>query len=108
MKHLLGTHFEDHIWVSAHPYAAHCDLAQQLVKVGTIAPIVNRIDPDKHAIERRELCADGVKDIVLIDDRFRIDANIGKRREHGLEPVGLWRGTEARRLVAPPEDRDAA
>src|SRR6516164_4249656 len=51
---------------------------------------------------RYELCTDGVEDIVLVDHRFRIDADIGERHEHGLEPAGVCRGTTARRFIAAP------
>ena len=51
---------------------------------------MNRVDPDEHAIERGELCTHGIDDIVLIDHRFRIDPDIGERREYGFEPAGLW------------------
>ncbi len=108
MEHLLGAHFEDHIGMGAHPHAARRDLAQQCVEIGSVTPLVSRIDPDEHAIERGEPCAHGVEDIVLIDHRFRIDTDLGKRREHGLEPAGLWRGTAARRFITPPEDSDVA
>src|SRR5947209_16887515 len=92
----------------ALPHATRCDLAQQRIEIGAVASLVNRVDPDKHAIERGELCAQGVEDIVLIDHRFRIDADIGERRENGLEPAGLWRGTATRGFIAPPEDGNAA
>src|SRR5437588_8218126 len=94
--------------MGAHPHATRCDLAQQRIEIGAVASLVNRVDPDKHAIERGELCAQGVEDIVLIDDRFRIDPYIDERSEYGLEPAGLWGGTATRRFIAPPEDGDAA
>src|SRR5215470_18929707 len=108
MEHLLGAHLEDHVGMGAHPGAACHDLAQQRVEIDAVAPLVNRVDPDEHAIERGELCARGIEDIVLVDYRFRIDADIGERREDGLEPAGLWRGAAARRFIAAPEDSDAA
>jgi hypothetical protein len=42
------------------------------------------------------------KDTVLVDYRFRIDADTGERREDSLEPAGAWRGAAARRFIAPP------
>ena len=84
------------------PNAAHCDLAEQRVEAGAVAPFVNRIDPDEHAIECRELCVHGVEDIVLVDHRFRIDADIGERSENGLEPAARWRSAAARRFAASP------
>jgi hypothetical protein len=102
MQHLLGAHLEDHIGMGAHPDAACRDLAQQRVEIGAVAPVVNRVDPDEHAVKRGELRAHGVEDIVLVDHRLRIDAEIGERREDGLEPAGLRHGTAARRFIAPP------
>ena len=88
--------------MGAHPDAARRDLAQQRVEIGAVAPLVNRVDPDQHAIERGELGAHGVADIVLVDHRLCIDADIGERREDGLEPAGLRRGAAARRFIAAP------
>ena len=58
----LGAHFEDHIRMGAHPHTARRDLAQQRVEIGAVSPLVNRVHPYKHAIERGELCAHGVED----------------------------------------------
>ena len=69
---------------------------------------MNWINPDEHTIDCGQLCAHGFEDIIFIDHRFSIDADVSERREHGLEPAGLWRGTAARRFISPPEDSDAA
>jgi hypothetical protein len=82
------------------------DIAQQSVKIGAVAPFVNRVDPDKHTIDPGEPCAHGFEDIVLIDNGFCIHAYIGERREDSLEPAALWRGVTPRRFIAAPEDRD--
>src|SRR6516165_4404940 len=102
MEHFLSAHLEDYIGMGAHPHTLRRDLAQQGVKIDAVAPLMNWVDPDEHAIERGEVCAYFVEHIVLIDDRFRIDADVGECREHGLEPAGLRRVAAARRLVAPP------
>jgi hypothetical protein len=102
MEHLLGAHLEDHIGMGAHPDSARRDLAQQRVKIDAAASLVNRVHPDEHAIECGELCAHRVEDIIFVDYWVRIDADIGKRREDGLESAVLWRGTAARRFVATP------
>jgi hypothetical protein len=88
--------------MGAHPDAARRDLAQQRIEMDAVPPIVNRVDPDEHAIECDEPCTHGVEDIVLVDHRFRIGAGIGERREDGFEPAGLRRGAAARRFIAPP------
>jgi hypothetical protein len=41
------------------------------------------------------MCAHDVEDIVLVDHRFRIDANVSERREDGLEPTTICRGGAA-------------
>ena len=102
MEHLLRTHLDDHIGMRAHPDAARRNLAQQCVEIGAVASLVNGVDPDKYPIKRGELCADGVKNIVLVDNRFRVDADVGERGKDRLEPAGLWRGAAARRFIAPP------
>lgn len=84
--------------MGAHPDAARRDLAQQRIEIGAVAPLVNRVDPDEHAIERGELRAHGIDDIVLVDHRFGIDADIGERFENGLEAAratGCQLGLEA-------------
>jgi hypothetical protein len=63
---------------------------------------VNRVDPDEYAIELGELCAHGVEDIVLVNHRFHIDADVGECCEDGLKPTGVWHGTTACHFVAPP------
>jgi hypothetical protein len=100
MEYLLGAHLEDHVGMGADPNAACRDLAQQRVEMGAIAALMNRVYPDEHAIERSQLCPHSVEDIVLVDQRFRIDADIAERREDGLEPASLWRGAPARRFIA--------
>src|SRR5262245_37207549 len=102
MQHLLGAHLEDYIGMGAHPDAARRDLAQKRVEINAATPLVNWIDPDEHAIEGAELCAHGVKDIVLVNYWFRIDTDIGEGSEDGLEPAGVGRGTATRRFIASP------
>jgi hypothetical protein len=102
MEYFLGSHLLNHIGMGAHPDATRRDIAQQGVKIGAVAPFVNRVDPDKHTIEPGELCAHGVEDIVLIDNRLRIHANVGERREDGLEPAALWRSATPRGFIAAP------
>ena len=47
--------------MGAHPHAACRDLAQQRVESSAVTPLVNRVNPDEHAFDRGELCADGVE-----------------------------------------------
>jgi hypothetical protein len=102
MEDLLGAHLEDHIRMSAYPDASRRDLAQQRVEIITVAPLVDRVDPDEHAVERGKLSAHDLEDIVLIDHRLRIDTGIGECREDVLETACSWRGATAGRFVATP------
>ena len=102
MEHLLSAHLEDHIGIGADPDAMRRDLAQKRVEIGPVAPLVNWVDPDEHTIDRGELCAHGVEDIVLVDHRFRIDADVSERREDGLEPAVICRGAAASSSIASP------
>jgi hypothetical protein len=52
---------------SSSPDATRRDLAQQRIEIGAVASLVNRVDPDEHAIERDELRAHRVDDIVFMD-----------------------------------------
>ena len=65
--------------MSTHPYAARRDFAQQRVEIGAVVPLVNRVHPDDHAADRSELRTHGMKNIVFIDERFRINSEIGER-----------------------------
>ena len=87
-----------------HPDAARRDVAQQRVEIDAVAPLMNRIDPDQHAIDRGELGAHGVENIVFIDHRLGIDAKRGQRCEDGGEPAGLGSDATACRFIASPKD----
>src|SRR5215211_543337 len=108
MQDLLGAHLEDYIRMSAHPDAARRDLAQQRVEIGTVAPFVDRVDPDEYAIECGKLSAHGLEDIVLVDYRFRVDTDIDECREDSLETACSWRGAAAGRFVATRKNSNAA
>ena len=88
--------------MGAHPDAARRNLAQQRIEFGSITPLVNWINPDEHTIDCGELCAHGAENIILIDHRFGIDADVSERREDSLEPAAICRGTTASSLVAAP------
>ena len=87
-------------WALTHTPLA--ESREAALEFSAVATLVNRIDPDEYAIERGELCAHGVKDVIFVDHRLRIHADMGERREDGLEPAGLWRGPVALHFIAPP------
>src|SRR5215207_819697 len=100
MEHLLGSHLEDHIGMSAHPDAALCNFAQQRVEIGAVASLMDRVNPDEQAIESGKLRADGVDDLVLVNHRFCVDIDMSERREDGLEAARLARGAAALHFIA--------
>ena len=91
--------------MGAHPDAARRDLAQQRVEICAVAPLVNRVDPDEHAIERGEPCAHGVEDIVLVDHRLRFDATSASAAKTALNR--LVSGVALRRAASSPRHRIA-
>ena len=58
--------------MGAHPHAPRRDFAEQGVQFRAVATLVNRIDPNEHAIKRGEPCAHGVGNVVLVDHGLRI------------------------------------
>ena len=77
--------YEDDVLEAVHAQLAIVDGV--LVWVNPIHKGRNRANLDALL---RQVAARGVEDVVLVNHRFRIDADIGKRREDGLEPAGLW------------------
>ena len=42
--------------MGADPDAARRDVAQQGVEIGAISPVLNRVNPDQHAIDASSCC----------------------------------------------------
>src|SRR6266851_9949282 len=69
VKDLLHTHLEDHLGVCADPGSALCDIAQHRVEHGPGHPLMERIDPHEHAINRQKLLAHLAHE-VLVKNRW--------------------------------------
>ena len=94
--------------MGAYPCPARRDVAQQRVETSAVAPLMNWVDPDQHAIDCGEPGAHRVGNVIFIDHRFGIDAKRGERCEDGSEPAGLCVDVAACRFIAPPKDSHAA
>src|SRR5262245_65723766 len=94
--------------MGTHPDATRRHRAEQSVEARAVATLVNRIDPDEHAIKRGEPCAHGVSNVVLVDHGLRIDADMVERREDSLEPTGFGCGSAARDISALHTDSESA
>jgi len=90
--------------MSAYPDALPRHLAKQRVEAGTIAPFVYWVDENQHTVERQKFVSDRVRDVVLVDDRPRVDADIGQRRRYCLEPARFERRAAPFRLATAPHD----
>jgi hypothetical protein len=63
---------------------------------------VNRIDPDKHAIDAKQLLAHLVREVLVIDGRLGMDADGGKLFENTVEAVvGRGRGLPRFEITTP-------
>src|SRR5262245_48352234 len=85
MKDFLGSHLEDDVRVGAHPDALRGDVAQQGVKTGAASTVLNRVDPDEHAVQREQLFADLLGEALVVDRGPRLDADSGERFEDADE-----------------------
>ena len=67
---------------------------------------MERIDPHEHAVSRQELLAYIVGELLVIDRRLGIDADLGKLFEDPLKAVVLWCGGLSGCSIAAPQDAD--
>jgi hypothetical protein len=67
--------------MGTHPHALRGDVAQQGVKTGAVSAVLNRVDPDQHAVHCEQLFADGVGEAFVVDRGAPIDADGGERYE---------------------------
>jgi hypothetical protein len=105
MQDLLYAHLEDDVRVRADPRTARRHIAQQRVKHRARLALVNRIDPDQHAIDLQELLAHLVCHVIGKHRRLGLDAGICQLLEHAMEAVVLRRGSAACVTIATPEHR---
>src|SRR5690242_16738183 len=94
--------------MGADPDTSRRYIAEESVQLHSVAPLVNWVDPDQHAVDRGKLTAHGLDDVILVDRGFSSDAGISKRFENGFESTGFGYGCLPRLFITAPQDRYAA
>ena len=91
----------------ADPRPACGDLAQQADRAPrAFLALMERIDPDEHAIGLQQLRANLVGKLFVIDGRFGMNADRGELLEDAMKAI-VGRGRVAPRLaVATPDNRN--
>ncbi|MHC2589447.1 hypothetical protein ACVIG9_003503 [Bradyrhizobium ottawaense] len=100
VEHLLDAHLQDHVGMGAHPRSLRRDVAQQGIELGARLALVDRIDPDQHAVSREQLVADCVGKAFVVDHGVRVDAEGGEGLEDADEAAVLRRRVAARGGIA--------
>ena len=67
---------------------------------------MNRIDPDKDAVDRQQFVADGIGEGFVVDDGAALDADSGERFEDADEAAVLRRRVPARGRVTTGKNRN--
>ena len=68
-----------------------------------VLPVMDRIDPDQHAVDRQQLLADLVDDVVVVNRGLGVDAERGQLLEDAMEAIVLRCRCPPRLMVAAPE-----
>ena len=68
--------------------------------------MVDRIDPDKHAIGAKQLLAYLVREVFVINGRLGMDTDIGELFEDAIEAVVLRRRGSSGFEIATPKNCD--
>jgi hypothetical protein len=93
--------------VRTHPRTFFRHIAQYGIENLSGLAFVNRIDPDKHAVERHELVADLVGDIIGVDYGLGLDPERNQFLKHAAVAIVKRSRRAPRRMIAAPEDRDS-
>lgn len=104
VEHVLDAHLQDHVGMCAHPWPLRRNVAKQRVEGLARLALMDRIDPDEHAIDGEQLIADGVGEDLVVDHRAGVDADRGECFENADEAAVLCRRVPARRSVAAGKD----
>src|SRR5215472_2345436 len=106
VEDLFHAHFENDVGMRADPRPARSDVAQQRVERLARLALVDRIDPDEHAIGAEQLLAHLIREVFVIDGRLGTDAYRGELFENTVEAVVLWRRSFPRCEIATPKNCD--
>src|SRR5215472_7728717 len=106
VENLLDAHFENDVGMRAGPRPARRDVTQQRVERLARLALVDRIDPDEHAIGAKQLLAHLIREVLVIDGRLGTDADRGELFEDAVEAVVRRRRGLPRFEIATPKNCD--
>jgi hypothetical protein len=66
VQDLFDTHLEDHVGVRTDTGPARCDITEHRIELRAVLPLMDRIEPYEHAIDRHELPAWRMSAMALI------------------------------------------
>ncbi len=91
-----------------HKNACLRDLTEERVELRPIQALLDRVHPDKDAIEREQLLADRISRIVRIDDRLGLDAKSSEGAEDTVQPPAIGQRRSRLRAIPlePPQKTD--
>jgi hypothetical protein len=70
VEHLLDAHLENDVGVGAHPDPVRSDVPQQEVKLRSVLAVIQRVDPDEHAVHGQEASVDRFLHLLGVQDWF--------------------------------------
>src|SRR6516225_5640631 len=106
VQDLLDAHFEDHVGMGADPWSRRRHFAQQPVELLARATIIQRINPDQHAVGLHELRAHLIDHVLGIDCRLGSNAKCLKFCKDAMVPIVVSCRCSARRSITAPENGD--
>jgi hypothetical protein len=68
VEHFLDAHLENDVGVGAHPHPVRSDVPQQVVKARSVLAVIQRIDPDEHAVHGQEASVDRLRHLLGVQD----------------------------------------
>src|SRR6266446_3266932 len=106
VQDFFHTHLEDYVGVRADPGSARGYVTQHRVEYRPGLPLMDRIDPHEHSINRQKLLAHLLGDVVGINRRLGMNAKRRQLFEHAVKAIVL-RGCGSPYLaIAAPDDCD--
>jgi hypothetical protein len=95
--------------MGADVYARVGHLPQEGIQDRTIAPVLDGIHPDQDDIDRQQLSANLLSEIIVVHGRLGVDAPVGQGMKNGGQPVvvrlGIFSGLPVARVKGWPPFR---
>jgi hypothetical protein len=90
----------------ADPRPGGGDFSRQRIERGARLPLMERIHPHEHTIDRQQLLADLIGEFLVVDRSLRIDADRGQIFEDAMKAIVLRRCSPPCFGVTAPKNRD--